>query len=622
MSDFSPAAAGSPLFLEWLNLVGAVADSKPPAIGPDDALVVIDMQRDFVPADPLGNPNGGRFGVAEGDHVVPVCVHLIDAAAAAGATIAATRDYHPVDHASFMPQGGPFPPHCMQGTVGARFMPQIAAALARAISDGGTERVKIAFKAFHEAVDSFGGFPYYDGGEGRITKTGPSATAEKYVMGCTKAPWSGAVLLKQSALIAAMNGSGDDVDVDAPPDALATYEDAIDRGIQPMQEAIRKKKRIFVCGLALDFCVLDTAINAVAAGFEQVFVVLDAARAAHIPGIGTFGTGFLQDPKEVMEKMKAAGIKITNTVSVAANFQDKAYWEVAKENKLAFPASLGPISIAPAKKLKIKLDKGARKYSVDLDGSLAVLKKMSFSSNQGKCSPLAACPSHWPGAPPKCTSVAWAYPMEGMAQLERRSRLAFLAMTSSNELCFAAFGGFLLLDSRGDVIGVQAIVQGESYPDQLVFGEPRSWRKEFTQTLSNDGRFQPVTLPTLLRAGAKEFCWINPGEELVAGTERWTPSEYGAFLYLMGGNSGEGTHPHTYYPMGDPSAHSSNKSGVDVAGTMPASLAPSTNTYYRENKNSMESALSEAVHAAISSKAAQPVRYMGKTLLEIADRTQ
>ena len=244
-------------------------------------------------------------------------------------------------------------------------------------------------------------------------------------------------------------------------------------------------------------------------------------------------------------------------------------------------------------------------------------------------------------------------------------------MTSSNELCFAAFGGFLLLDSRGDVIGVQAIVQGESYPDQLVFGEPRSWRKEFTQTLSNDGRFQPVTLPTLLRAGAKEFCWINPGarrccvpllspplapsplpppphqppdtphlthppltlpallprfvvsgEELVAGTERWTPSEYGAFLYLMGGNSGEGTHPHTYYPMGDPSAHSSNKSGVDVAGTMPASLAPSTNTYYRENKNSMESALSEAVHAAISSKAAQPVRYMGKTLLEIADRTQ
>ena len=98
-------------------------------------------------------------------------------------------------------------------------------------------------------------------------------------------------------------------------------------------------------------------------------------------------------------------------------------------------------------------------------------------------------------------------------------------MTSSNELCFAAFGGFLLLDSRGEVIGVQAIVQGESYPDQLVFGEPRSWRKEFTQTLSNDGRFQPVTLPTLLRAGAKEFCWINPGEELVCGTERWAPRQ-------------------------------------------------------------------------------------------------
>jgi len=112
----------------------------------------------------------------------------------------------------------------------------------------------------------------------------------------------------------------------------------------------------------------------------------------------------------------------------------------------------------------------------------------------------------------------------------------------------------------------------------------------------------------------------------VAGTERWIPSEYGAFLYMMGGNSGEGgQHPHAYYPMGDPTAHAAgNKSGAEGAGgmMMPASLAPSTNTYYRENKNAMESALSEAVHAAISSKTTQPVHFMGKTLIEIADRTR
>jgi len=131
---------GSPLFQEWLHLVGEeVVDAKPAPMGPDDALIIIDMQRDFVPGDPLRNPSGGRFGVAEGDHICPVIVQLIDAAASAGTTIGATRDYHPHDHKSFVPQGGPFPPHCVQGTVGARFMPQIAAALARALAQGGLE---------------------------------------------------------------------------------------------------------------------------------------------------------------------------------------------------------------------------------------------------------------------------------------------------------------------------------------------------------------------------------------------------------------------------------------------------------------------------------------------------
>jgi len=226
--------------------------------------------------------------------------------------------------------------------------------------------------------------------------------------------------------------------------------------------------------------------------------------------------------------------------------------------------------------------------------------------------------------------------MDGMAALERRSRLAFLAMTSSVELCFVAFGGYLLLGARGEVLCVQAIVQGEGYSDQLMFGAPRSWRREFTEKLSSEGRFQPVTLPMLLRAGAKEFCWINPGEELLAGTERWTPSEYGAFLYMMGGD-----HPHVYYPMGNPRLQldtphtiackvcdadmntSSSEAGVPVAsGSAQAkpALAPTTNAYYRDNKVAMESALSEAVHAAISVKAAQPVNYMGKKLLDIGDR--
>ena len=50
-----------------------------------------------------------------------------------------TRDYHPIDHASFTTHGGPFPPHCVQGSRGAELCVPVAAALAsaRAIGWGG-----------------------------------------------------------------------------------------------------------------------------------------------------------------------------------------------------------------------------------------------------------------------------------------------------------------------------------------------------------------------------------------------------------------------------------------------------------------------------------------------------
>ena len=64
-------------------------------------------------------------------------------------------------------------------------------------------------------------------------------------------------------------------------------------------------------GLAKDFCVLDTAVNATCleGGSAEVYIVEDAARAAHIPGIGTFGSGFLSDPKHIVDKMHSCGVK-------------------------------------------------------------------------------------------------------------------------------------------------------------------------------------------------------------------------------------------------------------------------------------------------------------------------
>ena len=37
----------------------------------------------------------------------------------------------------------------------------------------------------------------------------------------------------------------------------------------------------------------------------------------------------------------------------------------------------------------------------------------------------------------------------------------------------------------------------------------------------------------MLKAGASEFCWLNPSEVLSHGPEEWRPSPHGAFLYLM-----------------------------------------------------------------------------------------
>ena len=264
----------SPLFSEWLELAGGkdVQPCSMKPMGPGDALVVIDMQKDFVPGDAKLNPDGGRFGVPEGDNIVLPIVDLIQEAAKSKAVCVATRDYHPVDHVSFIAEGGPFPEHCVQGTPGAEFMPPIAGALAAAtvLRPNATH---VAFKAFHEDVDSFGGLPYIDGGEQRLCiRESIAGSSSPFCVGCAKCPWSGSIIVKQSAITAAAR-RGEVPNMDAPPDMLCVYSDdsdAVDRGQVTLEKRLAGCTRLFVCGLALDFCVLDTCLNARKCGFEQV----------------------------------------------------------------------------------------------------------------------------------------------------------------------------------------------------------------------------------------------------------------------------------------------------------------------------------------------------------------
>lgn len=85
--------------------------------GQGDALIVIDLQRDFCP--------DGALAVAGADEIAPRINRLINEANAAGAIVIASRDWHPKEHVSFTARGGPWPEHCVAGSLGAQFHEQL-----------------------------------------------------------------------------------------------------------------------------------------------------------------------------------------------------------------------------------------------------------------------------------------------------------------------------------------------------------------------------------------------------------------------------------------------------------------------------------------------------------------
>ena len=81
--------------------------------GMGDALLVVDVQNDFLP--------GGSLGVPDGDRVLAPINKAIAVFLARGLPVFASRDWHPVSHCSFREQGGPWPVHCVADTPGAAF---------------------------------------------------------------------------------------------------------------------------------------------------------------------------------------------------------------------------------------------------------------------------------------------------------------------------------------------------------------------------------------------------------------------------------------------------------------------------------------------------------------------
>lgn len=102
------------------------------------ALIIVDVQRDFLP--------GGALGVPDGDQVI----RRINELAREGGfdVVLATRDWHPQDHCSFAAEGGPWPPHCVQDTSGAEISPELDQDRIDVVIDKGTSREGEGYSGF------------------------------------------------------------------------------------------------------------------------------------------------------------------------------------------------------------------------------------------------------------------------------------------------------------------------------------------------------------------------------------------------------------------------------------------------------------------------------------------
>lgn len=519
-------AAQSPIFAEYLLLAeevgwGDLVDTADTKIGRGDVLLVVDMQNDFLELDPI-NPNGGAFAVAEGNSICFQTVQLMEHFAQRGGDVLLTRDYHPKKHCSFLQQKGPFPEHCVQGTNGSFFYEPIAQCISRLRGGDAPYRdeVRIAVKGFHEDVDSFGAFEYPDEAESWERLPHTSKCKEERLHGYGLNAWTGAVLL---------DNANQDADPNAPPDVMAIYRrESLSDWLQN-----RGTERLFVCGLALDYCVLDTVLGATKMGFRNTQLVLDSSRAMHLKDMGKFGTGFLSDPAIIQKKLKNAGAKIVPTAAILPGFTPSNPFYDKAELKHGFPKTLGPFALCRCKRLSLWVDreKGSYKATSPLDvirqledrdipptGRISHPVPLTLKDEVKKSLKI----------PQDATEYCWAYPVSAAKWTDQA--LAYFSI-STPSAAFFVYGGYVYFDRMGRVKGVFAVSLGNG----LSFEPGQPWDQRYTAALEN--RWVHITVPYLLDKGARFFAWINGGEVLqpaakeVLGGEDWKAPQHGCFVY-------------------------------------------------------------------------------------------
>ena len=111
----------------------------------DTALLIVDVQNDFCP--------GGALSVPAGDRVVEPINRAAEIFAAAGLPVLASRDWHPPVTKHFRQYGGSWPAHCVQGSEGAAFHPDLRLPSGAVVLSKGIDPEHDSYSAFEAVTD-------------------------------------------------------------------------------------------------------------------------------------------------------------------------------------------------------------------------------------------------------------------------------------------------------------------------------------------------------------------------------------------------------------------------------------------------------------------------------------
>ncbi|CAF3740142.1 unnamed protein product [Rotaria sordida] len=216
--------------------------------------------------------------------------------------------------------------------------------------------------------------------------------------------------------------------------------------------------------------------------------------------------------------------------------------------------SLGPFGTRPTN-VSIAILLGTDMYQTKFDQGLSELAQYDDIECVGQHAPLT--PVTLQGAardvahiPHDATHFCWVYPPAGLTQLGDRVKKKIDKKVAKGDLSytFLAFGGFVYFRVDGynyTMLQANALVKADN---GLTFHGPFKWRSVYTAHLDKQGRFQNVTVSSLLDSGIKYYCFINPNEKFqssVDGYPDWTPAKNGAFVYLY--ESPAKSHPYDRY---------------------------------------------------------------------------